>query len=209
MLRRLLCAVSTGLLALALAACGEGGDGPVTTPPPDLGLGSDDGGAADGAASDGGGAATAEAPDIPAPDPADFAGMDDNTPEGAEQAFRYYIATLMWARQTGDSSGLEELSGAECDECAEIIGEVEDDTTDGETWSRTTLTDQGSKVYESENYDHEIGYIYLVGEHTEPAGSGDSEAVAEQAYTAIAGLGWRENRWFVDGLSIESTEAEI
>lgn len=35
---------------------------------------------------------TAQAPDIPAPDPADFTGMDENTPKGAEQAYRYYIA---------------------------------------------------------------------------------------------------------------------
>ena len=91
--RRLLSAAAACTLLLGLAACGEGGDGPVTTPPPTIDIsGPSDGGGDDGAASDGGGddASPSAAPEVPAPDPADYPGMDENTPEGAEQAFRYY-----------------------------------------------------------------------------------------------------------------------
>src|SRR5699024_11843732 len=61
----------------------------------------------------------------------------------------------------------------------------------------------GSQVYESDNYDHEVGYIYIVGEHSEPRGDGDDKAEIERAYTAIGGMNWVDNQWVVGGLSIE------
>src|SRR5699024_991459 len=74
--RRILPALAAAVLALRAAACGHGGDGPVTTPPPALGSDAGDGGGSDPDPSDGGGAETEEptaaAPDIPAPDPADY-----------------------------------------------------------------------------------------------------------------------------------------
>src|SRR5699024_438635 len=111
--RRLLSAAAAGALLLGIAACGDQTDEPVTTAPPSIDVAgpSDDGG--DSSPSDGGGSETteptAQAPDIPPPDPADFAGMAGHTPEGAEQAFRYYIAVSMWAHQTGNDAPLSEL----------------------------------------------------------------------------------------------------
>src|SRR5699024_6886832 len=106
--RRLFSAAAAGALLLGLAACGDTTDGPATAPPPDLGIAAPSDGGGDPAPSDGGGEQTDpsadDAPDIPPPDPADFAGMDENTPEGAEQAFRYYIAVSMWAHQSGERS---------------------------------------------------------------------------------------------------------
>src|SRR5699024_3756122 len=105
--RRLLSAAAAGALLLGIAACGDQTDEPVTTAPPSIDVAGprDDGG--DSSPSDGGGSEatepTAQAPDIPPPDPADFAGMDEHTEEGAEQAFRYYIAVSVWAHQTGDT----------------------------------------------------------------------------------------------------------
>src|SRR5699024_10334539 len=122
--RRLLPALATLGLVLGLAACGDGGDGPVTTPPPDLGNGASDGGGSQGDPSDGGGETEPDdgeteetevaAPDVPAPDPADYPGMDEETPEGAEQAFRYYIAVVYWGYQTGDTETLETLHTENC-----------------------------------------------------------------------------------------------
>ena len=117
MSRRLLAAVAVTALTLGLASCGDGGENAVTTPPPKIDIGqSDDGGAEpsdDGGAeqSDSEGAGEGEdspaaAPDIPAPDPADYPGMDQETPEGAEQAFKLFWAVILWAHQTGDSSVL-------------------------------------------------------------------------------------------------------
>ena len=73
--RRLLSAAAACTLLLGLAACGEGVDGPVTTPPPSIDIsGPSDWGGDDGAASDGGGDDTSPsaAPEVPAPDPADY-----------------------------------------------------------------------------------------------------------------------------------------
>src|SRR5690625_5440880 len=58
--RRILPALAAAVLALGAAACGHGGDGPVTTPPPALGSDASDGGGSDPDPSDGGGAETEE-----------------------------------------------------------------------------------------------------------------------------------------------------
>src|SRR5690625_6346354 len=83
--RRILPALAAAVLALGAAACGHGGDGPVTTPPPALGSDASDGGGSDPDPSDGGGAETEEptaaAPDIPAPDPADYPRPEEHTSE--------------------------------------------------------------------------------------------------------------------------------
>ncbi|MDN5600791.1 MAG: DUF6318 family protein, partial [Dermabacteraceae bacterium] len=103
--RRLLSAAATSTLLLGLSACSEPTDGPVTTPPPSIDIGAPSDGGGDAEPSDGDGEKTAEptaeAPDIPPPDPADYAGKDEHTAEGAEQAFKYYIAVSVWAHQTG------------------------------------------------------------------------------------------------------------
>ncbi|MGO1257804.1 MAG: DUF6318 family protein, partial [Brachybacterium sp.] len=116
--RRLLSAAAAGALLLGLASCGDGEEGPVTTAPPSINIDAPSDGGGDTEPSDGGGAETDEptaaAPDIPPPDPAEYAGMDEQTPEGAEQAFRYYIATLTWARLTGDLGTLNSLSSFDC-----------------------------------------------------------------------------------------------
>lgn len=117
MRRRLLAATATAALSLGLVACGDDSEGPVTEAPPSLGIGGSDGGgasddggeASDGGGSDDGGDATgsegensaAEEAGIPAPDPADYPGMDENTAEGAEQFTRYFIAVMTWGYQSG------------------------------------------------------------------------------------------------------------
>src|SRR5690625_5350400 len=109
--RRILPSLAAAVLALGAAACGNVRDAPVTTPAPALGSNASDGGGSDPDPSDGGGAETEEptaaAPDNPAPEPADYPGMDEETPEGAEQALRYYIAVVYWGYQTGDTETLE------------------------------------------------------------------------------------------------------
>lgn len=216
MSRRLLSTVATGALLLGLAACGDPNPGAVTTPPPDLGIdapndggGESSDGGGENPSSDGDGAPTADAPDIPPPDPADYAGMDQNTPEGAEQAFRYYIAVSIWAHQTGDTEELDLLSGNGCHACNTIVTEIESLSSTSQTWSPTDLKAYGSEIYDSKNYDHEIGYIYIVGPHSEHSESGDVESIEEQAYTAIGGLVWNVDHWIVDGLSIDETQSEL
>ena len=120
--RRLFSAAAAGALLLGLAACGDTTDGPVIAPPPDLGIAAPSDGGGAPAPSDGGGEQadpSADAPDIPPPDPADYAGMDENTPEGAEQAFRYYIAVSMWATKL-EKTPTTPLQSADCSGCSEL-----------------------------------------------------------------------------------------
>lgn len=213
MSRRLLAAVAAAVLTVGLAACGDGGDGPVTEPPPEINAGSDDGGASDGdgdgaTPSDGGGenGSMQAAPDVPPPDPADFAGMDENTPEGAEQAVRFYFANVYWGYQTGDDSRLRGLYGSGCKVCAKFSENVENIGVSGDYWGATEISDFGMKVYESSDFDHEVGYIFTVGEHSEAvSASGKSQTVRAVDYVAAVGVLWIEEKWVVGGMKIEES----
>lgn len=211
--RRLLSVAAAGALLLGLAACGEPNDGPVTTPPPDIGISDPSDGGGDTEPSDGGGeqteSPTAGAPDIPPPDPSDYAGMDENTPEGAEQAFRYYVDLLFWGYQTGSAEATIKMSGPTCDGCREITSQIDDIRSNGTYWGDTQVSAYGSETYGSENYDYEIGYIYIVGEHAEPSAGGQTTEVPEKAYSAIAGMSWNDGYWTVGGLSIEETDSDL
>lgn len=206
--RRLLSAAAAGTLLLGLAACGEGEEGPVTTAPPEIGIDepSDGGGETD--PSDGGGDTTeeptAEAPDIPPPDPADYAGMDENTEDGATQAFRYYIAVSMWAHQTGDDTELMSLQTDSCEGCPGFNEELPKLQEQGEYWSEFNVSDVQLTPHDSENFDYEIGYSFTIPEHTRPdPDGGDRIEINMVEYTAIGGLSWGSDRWTVGGLKAE------
>jgi len=206
--RRLLSAAATGALLLGLAACGETTEGPVTTPPPDLGVEApSDGGGDSPTASDGGGESeepTAEAPDIPAPDPADFAGMDEHTAEGAEQAFKYYIAVSVWSHQTGDESALVELEADDCGGCEYLNSDIAKSRENSLLWTESAISDVDLTSIEGSKFDYEIRYKYLLGTHSRA----DSEFknpidVPELQYDAVGGMDWDNEQWLVAGMSIE------
>ena len=205
--RRLLSAAAACTLLLGLAACGEGGDGPVTTPPPSIDIsGSSDGGGDDGAASDGGGdeASPSAAPDVPAPDPADYPGMDENTPEGAEQAFRYYIAVSMWTHRTGDDKVLRSLEGQGCTGCAELNSDLPKLQEAGSYWGEYSLKDDQIEVYPGDIFDQEVSYSFILSEHLEPdIEAGGSKQVSETEYVTTGGMVWSNDMWIVEGLQGE------
>ena len=209
--RRILAPVAAATLALGLVACTDtGGSGNVTTPPPsiNIGGGSDDGGAepsdGGGDTSDGGGDSTVAAPDIPAPDPADYPGMDQNTPEGAEQAFRYYVAVSMWSHQVGDDSLLKTLEIEDCGSCDEFNVELPGLITNGETWSEFEIEDLDVSIHPGDHFDHEIGYIFTIGEHTRPdyETGGRDEAPAIE-YVTVGGMTFDGERWLVGDIDSE------
>ncbi|ASK66733.1 hypothetical protein CFK39_13975 [Brachybacterium avium] len=208
MLRRLLSAAATGALLLGLAACDEPIDGPATAAPPSIDIAGPSDGGGDAEPSDGGGGPTdeptAEAPDIPAPDPADFAGMDEHTPEGAEQAFRYYIAVSMWAHQTGNTTILTNLQGESCGGCAFLNEDIAQVEASGIYWSDFEINDTGTAVHNSTNYDHEIGYVFTLSNHSRPnenyTGSINVESIE---YVAIGGMDWNGNQWITSGMTVE------
>lgn|SRR5699024_3565888 len=207
--RRLFSAAAAGALLLGLAACGDTTDGPATAPPPDLGIAAPSDGGGDPAPSDGGGEQTdpsADAPDIPPPDPADYADMDENTPEGAEQAFRYYIAVLNWSRQTGNTERISELHSDSCTKCIELTNSIEDYATRGEYWQEASIDDVGTKSFNSSNYEVEIGYVFIIDEHVEP---GAASPTLAQEWTGVAGMEHAEGSWRIDQLALKETGDEV
>ena len=212
MSRRLLSAAAATALLLGLAACGDEKEGPVTTAPPsiDISSPSDGGGSAD--PSDGGGTETTTsdptvtAPDIPAPDPADFAGMDEHTPEGAEQAFRYYIAMTYWARETGNTESLPDLYSDDCVKCADLKTEIDSFADGGDHWVDTSVKDTGTEHFESTNYEVEVGYVYTVSDHVAP---GSTSKVPEQEWTGVAGMNWSSGQWGIQEVTLEETGNEV
>lgn len=206
--RRLLAAAAVGALLLGLAGCGDGDEGAVTTPPPSVSVGVPSDGGVGADPSDGGGsetdAPTAAAPDIPPPDPADYAGMDERTENGAVQAFRHYVATAMWAHQTGDDSKLSNLQADTCEGCSDFNTELPLIKEHGKYWSEFKVVDVKITPHESENFDYEIGYSFTLPEHTRPDFATDERVEYDPVeYTAIGGMSWSVDRWRVGGLKAE------
>src|SRR5699024_9286500 len=155
-------------------------------------------------------ATTAQGTDSPPPDPADFVGMDEHTPEGAEQAFRYYIAVLYWSYQTGSQKELEALQGSTCSECNKLLKEISDIRANGAHWTNVEISTKGSTSAESENYDIEIGYIYTVSEHEErSAATNEVRTIPQDAWTARGGMYWTDDGWIVGGIDISETDREL
>ncbi|MBB5833173.1 DUF6318 family protein [Brachybacterium aquaticum] len=216
--RRLLSAAAACAFVLGLAACGDGSDDPVTSAPPsiDIDAPSDGGGDAspssggdDAEPSDGGGNEdTTAASDIPAPDPADYPGMDENTEEGAIQASRYFLASMLWGYQTGETDELASLFEKSCKTCQANLENIEELSDIGEYWSETRVTYEDIVPSDpDETYEAIIGYSATISPHTEPDGkTGSRIEVPENYYQMGFGLNWSEGRWVISGLSIEVFE---
>ena len=204
--RRLLSAAAVCTLLLGLAACGEGGEGPVTTPPPKIDISGPSDGGGDSGPSDGGGdeASPNAAPDVPAPDPADYPGMDENTPEGAEQAFRYYVAVSMWAHQTGDDETLRALEGSQCGGCRDLNSDLPILQAEGKYWGDLSVGDDFLQAFKGEVYDQEVSYHFVLSEHSEPNfEDGGMKSVGETEYVTTGGMVWGAEGWVVEGLQGE------
>lgn len=208
--RRLLAIAAAAALTFTFAGCDVGGDGPATEPPEQVGT-SDGGGAGP---SDGGGAApndsggdddqTIAAPDIPAPDPADYAGMDEHTADGATQAFRYYIAVSMWAHQTGETELLNSLQSDDCEGCAYLNKDIPPLQEHEKYWGKFSISDIGTLAHDSDTFEHEIGYQFALSSHTRPTETFEGKTEVENLkYNAVAGLYWVSGQWIVGGMSVE------
>lgn len=216
MSRRVLATLAAVTLLLGVAACGDEGEGPVTTPPPPVDNGPSDSGGASQEPSDGGGdeeetdEPTVAAPDVPAPDPADYPGMDEETPEGAEQALRYYIAVVYWGYQTGETETLGTLHTKNCEQCRGIATEIQNVGATGSHWDSAPIQQVGSDSEPGDDTDLQASYGYKVGAHKERRTDSQApENVNEIAYTVLAGMNWGDNGWAIDWMLLaESYHAE-
>ena len=210
MSRRLLSAAAATVLLLGLAACDGGKEGPVTTAPPSIDVDAPSDGGGDTSPSEGGGTETetedptASAPDIPAPDPADFAGMDEHTEDGAMQALRYYVAAYIWAHQTGDDTTLLTLQADSCEGCKEFNSDLAELQKIDSYWSNFEVTDVEVTPHDSDNFDYEIGYSFSIPKHTRPdLETGDPVEQNRTEYTVVGGMKWVSGDWIVGGLNAE------
>ncbi|MGO2023224.1 MAG: DUF6318 family protein [Brachybacterium tyrofermentans] len=208
MSRRLLAIAAAAALTFTFAACDVGGDGPVTEPPQQVGT-SDGGGAApsDGGGagpSDGDDAQTVAAADIPAPDPAEYAGMDEHTADGAEQAFRYYIAVSMWAHQTGDTELLDSLQTDDCGGCNYLNEDIDKLNEIDSYWGTFELNNEKSETHNSDGHDYEVSYFFTTSTHSRPEGDPPVRTTVDYLeYIAIGGMDWGDNGWTTSGMSID------
>lgn len=214
MSRRLLATVAAAALTAGLAACGEGEGGTVTTPPPSIDTGQDDGasdaGGEEPSDAGGGDGAAEAAPDIPAPDPADFPGMDEQTPEGAEQAFKYFWAVAMSGYQGADAAELSRMSDPNCGNCTELLSEIDDLQEKEDVWSRVDISDVSLGSEEGTGgYDVIVDYVFILPAHEEPgAGDQDGASVEESEFATSGGLVWDGGSWKVVDFSAGPRESD-
>lgn len=224
--RRFLSGCAALALVAAVAACGPAAKDEVAGAQPP---GQSQGEASDGGGSgpsDGGGAGEdgdedtdgeehsgdadkKDRPDVPKPDPADYPGKDEHTAEGAEQAFRYFIAQMIWSYQTGDTEEWNSLYSDSCQSCGRDARGIDDLASDGLYWSRTPLEFIDTNSYDSKNFETEIVSIVSIGAHEEPI-RGNTKTTKEPGgeYAIGGGLDWSDGRWVLGGLEIEAYGGE-
>lgn len=186
----------------------------MTTPPPSIEIsGSSDGGGDDGAASDGGGddASPSAAPEVPAPDPADYPGMDENTPEGAQQFTKYFFALLIWGYQTGEYDEIEELYDSSCTICEANVQTVREFNQEGAYWSKVEVEDISLRDLPVADNEYEVAVHYeaRVSEHDEPSpDGGPAVAVPPLHFKFQTGLRWDGDGWVIEGSALDLESAQ-
>ncbi|GEM_PF-2672877 len=189
-LRRALVITAVSALALGLAACEGGADEPspsstaatTTASPTEPTTAS----------------ATTSQPAVAAPDPSAYPGMDEQTEEGAKQAFKYFFAALIYGYQTGDSKPLSSISAADCEYCNDAIEALTDLQDAGQTWGSTQIADRYLSVEQEIPQGYVVGYGYEVSEHLEPGATPNSTTSEPSAIYGAAGeLVWENDSWRV------------
>ncbi len=207
--RRALTLAATSLLALGLTACGDDAakpetesastsagpttsaapattstaaeTTPVTTPP------------------------ASTAPAVAAPDPADYPGMDQQTEEGAKQAYRYFWDSIVFGYVAGDSSQVKSMSLPECAYCNEVSADIDSISSAGGVWSQTQIQEilmessQGSPGVVS------LDFGFIIPEHTEsPSAESAPEFEPSTAFASGAELRWKDDGWKVFGVDLQA-----
>ena len=199
--RRALTLAATSLLALGLTACGDDAAkpetesastsaGPTTSAAP----------ATTSTAAETTPAATppaSTAPAVAAPDPADYPGMDQQTEEGAKQAYKYFWDVYVYSEQTGNLDELKAITSPDCGWCQSAVARIE---SEGPAWETATIT---HGEYSTESAD--AAQIIVRNTFVLNVTQKNPHVVGEQAAAAGSYLTWTEGKWLVD--SVDMTEA--
>lgn len=214
--RRSVAAAALCLGVLVTASCGPGaavldpvasdGGGTVLDDRPGSRESASDGGGAGAgaAASDAGGDVVAA--DVPAPDPKDYTGMDQHTPEGAEQFTRYVAAVRIWGMQTGRSDLFREVSASSCPTCDEVIARMDRLSSNGAYWPDVMIEPAGSSTEKGD-----VGEIVGIHGYTVPEIKRRSEVSAGEIVTfpreehlLMAALNWSPEGWEVVAIAVQT-----
>ncbi|MGO3290801.1 DUF6318 family protein, partial [Brachybacterium sp.] len=129
---------------------------------------------------------------------------DEQTEDGAIQAFRYYIAVSMWAHQVGDDEALAALQSSDCTGCIEFNGDIPLIRDSGLLWTPADLTNPEVSLEGSSNHEHEVRYKFTLGPHSRPNNENTERVELESLdFDSAGGLNWESGKWVVGGLSIE------
>ncbi|GAB2538547.1 DUF6318 family protein [Brachybacterium huguangmaarense] len=183
---------ATGVLLLALTACG-GDDEPAPTTPAASTTAPSESPAVSPSPS-------TSAPAVAAPDPADYPGMDQQTEEGAKAFYRYFWDSYVYANLTGDPSILESLSGPDCGWCRDVVIRVRNE---GSTWTSGSIeyTDWAADM-ESEPQAIYVQFTSVVVEKTADGPTAQSSATPITAHAASQ-LQWSGTQWLVNSVDVE------
>jgi len=130
--------------------------------------------------------------------------MDENTPEGAEQAFRYYIAVSMWAHQSGEDGPLTALEADSCGGCDYLNEDITSARERELLWSDTTIEDVSVSTASANSFDHEVRYKFTLSPHSRADQDFDEYIEVEYLdYDTVGGMNWDEGVWLVAEMSIE------
>ncbi|MGP9695052.1 DUF6318 family protein [Brachybacterium sp. AOP25-B2-12] len=197
--RRAVVAITVGTLTLALAACDPGGTEP-TAAPSSVAPSTTEAPASPAPTEE----PTSVAPEVPAPNPADFPGMEQQTEEGAKQAFKFYIASLVHAHRTGNSGTLQSLSTPNCGYCATVFQDIAAIHERRAFWGETPITPgEVSSISESES-SVTVTYAFDLAEHQEfELDTGAPSIAPARTYGSSGRMVWADQGWRMDGLSIK------
>lgn len=143
--------------------------------------------------------ATIAAPDVPAPDPRDYPGMNEQTEQGAQQTFRYFWALVIYGYQTGDVSGVQSVSTDNCTYCRGVIEEIEQNALESRFWGRAPIVDSVLRTVDSSDPNRiGVGYGFTISAHevTDPANGNGSES--EEMIGTVSTMVWIDDAWEVD-----------
>ena len=181
---------ATGVLLLALTACGGEGVPAPTTPAASTTASSESPAESPSPGT--------SAPAVAAPDPADYPGMDQQTEEGAKAFYRYFWDSYVYANLTGDPSILESLSGPDCGWCSSAAAEIRQD---GATWESGSISYGDMAADLSLDPPAVFATFDAVIQDRSPS-SGSASNSEPEKMAAGSNISWVENRWRVDSVDV-------
>lgn len=141
-------------------------------------------------------------PPVDPPDPADFPGMEEQTEDGAQQAFAYYWAVAITANQSGDTSALAQLGAESCDACAQYVDQVTERVEKDQLWPPATVTTEVLEKYEDTDIDNVVLYRFTVT-FEEQEGKRTPDPAS---YVSVGGLEWTDGGWKVLDFALQSED---